>query len=132
MPSKHWKEAAEYAEDMARYDVPWLWWEYKAFGDSQFSRCYTHPLWSEDNEYRRRPRPIRIGEYDVPEPMREAPQLSTPYYFANCCDEDLVTARFWAGGPIDMRQLERGLCHLTAEAAELHAKALLSFTRRDE
>jgi len=23
MPSKHWKEAAEYAEDMARYDRPW-------------------------------------------------------------------------------------------------------------
>jgi len=27
--------------------------------------------------------------------------------------------------------LRLGPCHLTAEAAELHAKALLSFTRRD-
>jgi len=131
MPSKHWKEAAMYAEDMARYDRPWELWEFRdtAGCDKEWKSHPFHPSWYTTHEYRRRPRTIRIGEYDVPEPMREAPEQGTIYYLTRL---DAAITSSWDGHHIDLIRLNRGCCHLTREAAELHAKALLSFTRRDE
>jgi len=129
MPSKHWKEAAMYAEDMARYDRAWKYWQTKECNQTNWTNCAGAPQWRDEAEYRRRPRTIRIGEYDVPEPMREAPERNQLYYAADMCGVDSWQ---WAGDVTDLQLLEFGLCHSTKEAAELHAKALLSFTRRDE
>jgi len=69
----------------------------------------------------------------VPEPMREAPEYEQTYYIPKVGDSDCGSIEStWDNHPIDESRLAHGLCHLTAEAAELHAKALLSFTRRDE
>ncbi len=134
MPSKHWKEAAMYAEDMARYDEPWKYWEVRG-ENSDWLVLGNHPLWDIELIYRRIPRTIRIGEYDVPEPMMKAPRLGQSYFLVNLCakqDNRKMEDYCWRGDRWDNIWLSHGICHLTSEAAELHAKALLSFTRRDE
>ena len=73
---------------------------------------------------RRKPRTIRIGEKDVPEPMRVAPAVGTHYWIVSVSEEFLYSST-WAGDESDFYCLERGLCQLTKEAAEQHRKALI-------
>lgn len=75
-------------------------------------------------QVRRKPRTIRIGDMDVPEPMREALTVGTPYWvtgFSGCPSFSSV----WGGSDYEVRWLASGGCHLTYEAAELHRKALI-------
>ena len=78
--------------------------------------------------YRIKPRTIRIGKYDVPEPEREAPMYGQKYYVPSITSEDRVSTRDWIKHSTDFSLLSSGLIHLTIEAAETHAKALLSLT----
>ena len=74
-----------------------------------------------------KPSTIRIGDYDVPEPMRVPPKDETWYYVAS--NEQSRAVRYlWENCEYDKRMLKSGLCHSTKEAAELHVKALLSFS----
>ena len=79
-------------------------------------------------EYRIKPRTIRIGEYDVPEPMREAPEVGSVYFISDPTRERFVCAYMWKDDAVDARYLSRNITHSTQEAAELHAKALISLT----
>lgn len=81
---------------------------------------------SGDN-FRLKPNTIRIGEYDVPEPIREAPAIGSYYFITDISNDDGYSAIKWQGDEADRRYLERNIVHLTAEAAKLHSKALLSF-----
>ena len=78
--------------------------------------------------WRIKPKTIRIGEYDVPEPLRDLRDGQKYYsvslfgpvgedYYADGCHLSKVAASM-------------GLLHDTREAAELHSKALLSFTEK--
>lgn len=76
-------------------------------------------------EYRVKPKTIRIGEYDVPEPIMEVHR--TPKgYFIPVLNPSLVKWRVWHGTPADNEYLRLGLVHFSKENAELHAKAMLS------
>ena len=76
---------------------------------------------------------IRIGEYDVPEPLRVMPLYGDWVYLANpfhvkCVqasyfDRDFSAHKLW---------FEGGLLHATPEAAMLHSKALVSLTARSD
>ena len=94
--------------------VDWVYPEYFHYGDY---------------EWRIKPKTIRIGTYDVPEPERSVGHLRLAYLVdisrSDYCTEVLVTVPHTWGGI-----LERGIVHSTREAAELHAKALLSFTEQ--
>ena len=79
-------------------------------------------------KFRVKPKTIRIGDYDVPEPMRVAPGDSEMFYVPTILSGSLYTARRWGDFRDQQAQLAAGLCHFTAEAAELHAKALISLT----
>ena len=85
-------------------------------------------------EYRIKPRTIRIGKYDVPAPLPVdcgTFDANTTYYSPDIESMDgtfTTEEQFWCWDRIDVLRLERGLVHLTREAAELHAKALISFT----
>ena len=79
--------------------------------------------------FRRKPRTIRIGEFDVPEPVRELLDKHQTYYFVNLWGR--VSKVLLADDETDSRLLSLGLIHLTREAAELHRKALLSFTAQE-
>lgn len=82
------------------------------------------PEWTAD-EYRIKPKTIRIGEIDVPEPVRVALKRGDIYFVSQLTPTRISEEFSWADDPTDKRLLSRGLIHLTREAAELHAKALI-------
>lgn len=76
-----------------------------------------------------KPKTIRIGNYDVPEPLREAPEVGTYVYVLDITHIDKwIHVPFGENPHGHRRLLIKGLLHLSREAVELHAKALLSFT----
>ena len=76
------------------------------------------------------PKYILINGYEVPEPLRKAPEEGTVVYTVLITSSStmLAEAKRYYGLSMDIDALNKGLLHLTKEAAELHAKALLSFT----
>lgn len=79
-------------------------------------------------EYRLKPRYINIGEYQVPEPVRELPDNDDLLWIADIT-QPTAAQLMWTGHPSDILMLDRGILHLTKEAAEAHIAALLSFTQ---
>lgn len=120
---------ALYAQDAAESYAPWERWEYRNSPLAEWAPHSEHPRWFTNCEYRRKPKTIRIGEFDVPEPLREAPAAGTEYFVATLSSEDVATP-LWESDHHDLRWLKWGLVHLTREAAELHARALISLTEQ--
>ncbi|CDH25150.1 hypothetical protein [Xenorhabdus bovienii] len=85
-----------------------------------------------DKEYRLKPRTIRIGLVDVPEPVREPLEDDTDYYVPNLTGYvGLMSSEItWENHDSDYALLQRGLIHLDHESAELHAQALISLTQK--
>ena len=75
------------------------------------------------------PKTIRIGEYDVPEPVREPLEDDKEYWGVDPMAEELAWKYKWKNALFCNLRLRRGLIHLTKEAAVIHAKALLSLTK---
>ncbi len=119
----------EYAEDCLKYKEPWLLWEWYSLEDKLWEVAAIHPMWFPEMKYRKKPRTININGYEVPEPLRIAPSPDTTVYAVGITHTKFImehtydNARYW-----HKQLLNKGLLHLTKEAAELHAKALLSFT----
>jgi len=122
---KHAELMLQYAQDAAETETPWERWQFKW---KEWEDCEFCPEWNNEFEYRRKPRTININGIEVPEPMREVPKDGTKYYMPMCDRE--VDCSVWQNSMSDNRWLSWGVCHLTREAAELHAKALLSFTKK--
>jgi len=75
------------------------------------------------------PKTIRIGEFDVPEPLRECPTDGTQVFVVYLSGEPECAEFTWIGASSRGRtNLQRGLLHTTREAAILHSKALISLT----
>ena len=77
-----------------------------------------------------RSKTIRIGLFDVPEPLREAPEVGTRVFTPNLVNDDGYTDFNWDSDYTDNRMLCRGLIHKTKESAILHSSALSSLTER--
>lgn len=75
------------------------------------------------------PKTIRIGEYDVPEPVREPLENGATCWYPKLSNIDLIDGYIWCNDDTDVRLLSYGLIHLTEEAAKAHAEALLSLTK---
>lgn len=82
-------------------------------------------------KYRIKPRTIRIGEYDVPDPIREALEVGDKYWVAKI-DSDSPQEWEWDGDDWDKKWLAKGIVHLTEEDAQLHSKALISLTEKND
>jgi len=128
LPHPHAKLAQEYWTEAAIDINAWKNWEYQTI-DGVWRSCTTAPRFETYIQYRRKPKTIKIGNYDVPEPIREALKNGTGYYIPSFVAPNKVWAYSWDGGGIDQHVLECGLIHLTAEAARLHAEALISLTK---
>lgn len=73
---------------------------------------------------------ININGHEVPAPVRRPlGNLGDSYFVPDLKFDPPVQMYGWVGGSYDLQMLERGLIHLTKEAAIAHADALLSFTR---
>ncbi|HBP27908.1 MAG TPA: hypothetical protein DD666_00650 [Advenella kashmirensis] len=75
--------------------------------------------------WRIKPRTIKIGDMEVPEPLRVAPEKDATYYsVALFLDEPIEMA--WGYHDSETKWLSRGLLHLDRNAAIAHAKALIA------
>lgn len=96
-----------------------------AFGGAEWG--YWMPL-DKPKPPQPKPKTIRIGEYDVPEPCREPLENDQFYYVADVIDQDDPLCSIWTGSRTGFDWLKAGLVHLNKEAAIAHGKALRSLT----
>ena len=128
MPAhKHADLILQYAQDAMETETPWDRWEVKI--NEYWEGFDKSPCWNIKMEYRRKPKVIIINGIEVPEPMRVAPPVGTPYFCISSIDTDIAIPTKWMDTDGDRRVLSRGICHLTEAAAVKHADALLSFTK---
>lgn len=82
-------------------------------------------------KYRFKPKTIKIGNIEVPEPMHFAPAINS-FFWAPELVEGMPTVftSYWSGGPNDFERLRNGFCHTSKEAALAHAKALVEVTKQ--
>lgn len=72
-----------------------------------------------------KPVTIRIGELDVPEPMKDAPKYGTTYYITDINTPTLFWAMEWQNSDVDKLRLKRNQCHLDSGNAVEHGRALI-------
>ena len=125
----HAAQMAEFARDAATHERPWELWETSNDDGKRWYAMSESEGFLESWLYRRKPRTIRIGAFDVPEPLRVAPAVGTLYFVADPSDLQLTHSFSWANTGDAALWLARGLAHLSPEAARMHAEALLSFTQ---
>ena len=118
----HAELMAQYAEDAKQHAHPWKLWQR---GDHEgWVSCTSHPSWNIDHTYRRKPRSIKIGEHEVPEPCREPLHSGQKFWAVNPFTGPQGFT--WDGSKEDFHALESGFVLLTEEAAEKHYKAFKS------
>jgi hypothetical protein len=79
-----------------------------------------------------KPKTININGFEVPEPVRKPLDNGESYYLAGITKIDSDCVATWHNNLCDYNWLQKGLIHLTKEAAILHTKALLSFTEKND
>ena len=122
----------KYAEIAQTTDKPWEHFEVRRNKSAVWEAIYAPMPFYGNMEYRLKPEPpktIRIGEYDVPEPVREPLEDDKEYWGVDPMAEELAWKYKWKNALFCNLRLRRGLIHLTKEAAVIHAKALLSLTK---
>ena len=118
-----------YAEDAAVNEKPWELWEYR-YTDG-WRGCAYHPEWVCDCEYRHRTKKtININGFEVPSPLRDAPNNGEICYIVNLTENKVYATVWHSAQPFFKQWLKSGIIHRTEEAAALHLKALLSFTQQ--
>jgi hypothetical protein len=122
----------KYAEIAQTTDKPWEHFEVRRNKSAVWEAIYAPMRFYDGIEYRLKPEPpktIRIGEYDVPEPVREPLEDDKEYWGVDPMAEEFAWNYKWHNAAFCNLRLRRGLIHLTKEAAVIHAKALLSLTK---
>ena len=133
-PHPHFDLMMKYVEIAQTTDKPWEAFQVKGFVD-EWVDVSANIIFNENLQYRLKPEPpktIRIGEYDVPEPVREPLEDDKEYWGVDLSATELAWKYTWHNACFCKLRLRRGLIHLTKEAAVIHAKALLSFTKAAE
>ena len=121
----------EYAKDAMETDKPWARWQFRKKGDTEWSNFVDdiiYPSWISTNEYRRKIKTVNINGFEVPEPLTVEPKLGELIYIIcfGYYGSDVIF-RYWKNDEYESMTFNCRLCHKTKEAAEIHAKALLSF-----
>ncbi|WP_237388027.1 hypothetical protein [Xenorhabdus sp. Sc-CR9] len=108
------------------------WWEYfeLKYPDGSWRSISDNFGFHKKCTYRLKPRTIRIGNIDVPEPVRE-PLEDGQEFFVPDLGLDALPYH-WSGTTYNLRWLESGIIHLDRESAELHAKALIALTAKND
>lgn len=128
MKHKHAELMMMYAQDAMETDRPWERWEFR-FENDEWKDLIDHAIWRNDCEYRRKPITININGFEVPEPVRSPLEKGTIYYIPMLDHTKLFRLYKWEASYLEPPLLNKGLIHLSEEAAIKHAEALLSFTR---
>lgn len=81
-------------------------------------------------ELRIKPSTILVNGVEVPEPVREPLTNGRQYFLADATEPSRVFRYVWSGSEDDNKWLDAGLIHLTAEAARLHAEAMIATSKK--
>ena len=133
-PHPHFDLMVKYVEIAQTTDKPWEAFQVKGFVD-EWVDVSAAIIFNDNLQYRLKPEPpktIRIGEYDVPEPVHEPLEKGTEYWITSFLLTELADNFKWDSDKFDNLVLKNGLIHLTKEAAAIHAKALMSLTKAAE
>ena len=122
----HAELMAQYAEDAKVHDEPWELWQHEAVGT--WIDCVSHPCWCSDSRYRRKPRTVKIGDIEVPEPCKVALDYRQEYFIPLLTTAG-ASLRTGNGDKHDLYVLESNLVHLDFQSAEIHAKALIEVSK---
>jgi hypothetical protein len=76
--------------------------------------------------------PIMINGFEVPEPVRKPLKLGEKYWVVALGSVRLCSDYVWDDSEFDRLCLRHGIIHRTQEAAEIHAKASLFPTIKEE
>ncbi len=129
MPGHPHADLMAKAAEIAKTDSEW-WkhFQFKADNRSDWGDMPCHFIFYDHVKYRIKPRFIDINGHQVPEPVREPLKIGQVYWLARI--HGAVDSFEWEGDHACRVWLERGIIHLTKEAAEAHSVALLSFTQK--
>ena len=83
--------------------------------------------------FRLKRKTIKIGDVEVPEPMRVALEFGQEYYTVGvlCLSAEELIALTWDGDDIDKEWLETGLCYTSREDAWKVVQALQKLLKTD-
>lgn len=123
MKHKHYDLIVQWASDPEAWVVEYRFSSREAWNDAGDA-----PLWYESVEYRLIPKRkmMHLNGVEFPAPEREAPARGTTYWMCDLLSPAKVFESQWQAMNVDRTALERGLVHLTREAAEAHARAMLA------
>jgi hypothetical protein len=79
-------------------------------------------------ELRVKPKTIRIGDYEVPEPMRDAPEIGSAIWLCNLVTQE-VSEYEWSPSMDKVKWLKSGWIQATESGAEDLLKAVLSLVK---
>lgn len=128
IPHHHINNAILYLQDSKETSRPWERWQFKSHGSVLWMDLKGHCPWSPSSEYRRKPKMIKVGDLEFPEPEKSALQLDQKYYYPSFMEPGYL-ADFWTDHNIDLERLENGGVHLTEAAARAHSEAIWSLTK---
>lgn len=128
----HFQHMYEYLEDARTSEKPWENWQFQYENSELWHDAKEELAFIPHNKYRRKPKTININGIEVPEPVRKELEIDEIYYFPDVREDGMVDWYSWDNDITDRRLLKAGMIHLTKEAAEIHAKALLSLTEVKE
>lgn len=114
-----------YAQDAAETDKPWERWECRCELSNNWCAIGRELIWAPEWEYRRKPRTHTVNGFEVPGPMRDAPEVGAKFYLPMPSAPDFQAEDTWTDSTWCDHLLERGLVHATKEAAIANAKAML-------
>ena len=88
-------------------------------------RSVTHINLPNSDEYTLAPRTHTVNSFVVPAPLTEPPAMGTAYFIASPLTDAYFNHSNWDGYKLDLKYLNRGAVHLTKEAAQQNALAML-------
>ena len=81
--------------------------------------------WNDYEIYTLAPRTHEVNGFDVPTPLTEPPAKGTYYYIPSVFSTNYTNSTNWDDCSVDWRSFSRGLIHLTKEAAQKNALAMI-------
>lgn len=105
-----------------------LWWETLNSADTLV--CWKLLAGSDIYEWRIAPKTIKIGEYEVPKPCREAPEVGQKVWAIHPINR--AEPFTWYSSKACYDALEGGFVHLTEEAAEQHYEAIKNLLKEQK
>lgn len=127
MPGHPHADLMAKAAEIAKTDKEW-YSQFQRLIGGEWQTTIVGFVFQPEIKYRLKPRFIDINGHQVPEPVREPLEGDQEYWIADI--RYAVSVFNWENNDADNRWLERGIIHLTKEAAEAHSAAMLSFTQK--